>query len=143
MSGKELEKTKKELINTENNIHLKVGDLLIDRDGSFYKIDTITEEKITILHKWNNDWSSYGDITLEEFYNDKYIKVDGLTEENFSEKYKELLLEAATKALVIKNKEFFQMQKQKMQDIQRKQKILMSVMERKKRQLANVRDKFM
>jgi len=156
MSGKELEKTKKELINTENNIHLKVGDLLIDRYGSFYKIDTITEEKITILHKWNNEWSSYGDISLEEFYNDKYIKVDGLTEENFSEKYKELLLEAATtdiefnedenvstKALVIKNKEFFQMQKQKMQDIQRKQKILMSVMERKKRQLANVRDKFM
>src|SRR6056297_3970515 len=142
MSGKELEKTKKELINTENNIHLKVGDLLIDRDGSFYKIDTITEEKITILHKWNNEWSSYGDISLEEFYNDKYIKVDGLTEENFSEKYKELLLEAATtdiefnedenvstKALVIKKKEFFQMQKQKMQDIQRKQKILMSVME--------------
>jgi hypothetical protein len=156
MTDKELETHKNEIVIKEHSLHLKVGDILIDSDGCFYKIDDITDEHIHIQHKYDGKWSSYGSIDYDKFYKNRYVKIEGATDDNYQDMLKQLVIEAATSEfdydetenvestdLVLKDKSFYEMQQTKMQQIQRKQMVLAASLERKRREIANVRDKFM
>lgn len=54
---------------------LAVGQIFIDKEGQFFRIDEISEKgKIHFQHRYNDDWSSYGEIEPGEFKH-RYIRV--------------------------------------------------------------------
>ncbi|GAI06712.1 unnamed protein product, partial [marine sediment metagenome] len=77
---KALIKKKPKMQDLKKLADINTGDFVLGDRGEIFKVGKKTKKGFNILHEFNGDWNSYGDIALEDF-EWKYLKITKPLEE--------------------------------------------------------------